>query len=604
VSAAPKVSSHPRYSEALGHTTARRWDAAERVLQAILKEAPRDAVAWDAMGYVAYSTNRNDKARTAFANAVRLSPSTASFHVHLGAACRALGETDQAIAHYRQALRLEPKDAVALGNLGNVLRQIGKVDEAIHCYSKSVALLPESNGARINLAQALTQTKLYDRSLFHIREVLRRDPKSAEAYKAMGNALFGKADYEGAIVAFRKAIELGPSDHEIHHNAATALQYLGRLQEAEEHYRTAMALKPDSSTTLRQLAGVKRFATTDTELTQLESLLATSRDATQRSEVLFGLAKAYDDLGRYDDAFERLQAGNQIIRMGLNYDWARNAAYTDQLIAAFQPSFLLERQDWGLESDVPMFVIGMPRSGTTLVEQILASHPRVFGAGELLKLNDLYNELPKRLGVTGTTVQAVRGMSQAQSREVATDYLKHLRSFDPTATRITDKMPFNFRHLGVIALLFPNARIIHCQRDPLDVCLSGYFAKFREPLDFTFNLIELAKYYYDYHRLMEHWRRVLPLAMIDVRYEDLVADHEAKSREIVAFCGLEWDDRCLEFYRTERPILTASNWQVRQPIYHSSVGRWRRYERHLAPVVATLRRSGVPLAAHGARAIQ
>ncbi len=605
VVAEPKRSAHPRFGEAMSHAAAHRWGEAERVLQAILKDAPRDAPAWNALGYVAYSTARHRNARDAFGRAIALSPATALYRVHLGAACRALGEVEVAVAHYREALRIEPDNSVALGNLGNALRELGKTDEAIVCYSRSVALAPDAVGNRVNLAQGLTQAKLYERALHHLREAIRRDPNSAEAYKTMGNALFGKADYAGAIDAFRKALDLSPRDHEVHHNVATALQYLGRIEEAEEHYQAAVALKPDSSATLRQLASVKRIETSDAELRQLESLLATATDPTERADALFGLAKAYDDLGRDDAAFASLQAGNQIVRMGLDYDWRRNIAYTEQLIAAFQPGFFAQRRDWGLSSDVPVFVVGMPRSGTTLVEQILASHPSVFGAGELLKLNDLVNGLPKRFGLEGTTVQAILQLNQAQLREVASDYLQHMRLLDATAMRITDKMPFNFRHMAVIALMFPNARVIHCRRDPLDVCLSCYFAKFREQLDFSFNLIELGRYYAAYHRLMQHWRRVLPLSMLEIRYEDLVADQETKSRELVAFCGLEWDDRCLEFYRTARPILTASNWQVRQPIYQRSVGRWRRYERHLAPLAATLRRLGVepsPLPPDGAAA--
>lgn len=581
-----------RLAEALGHATAKRWDKAEKVLQAIVGETPRDAGAWDLLGYAAYSAGRARTAKDAFGRAVALAPSSAAYRVHLGAACRALGEIDEAIAHYRRALQLAPDEPTALGNLGNALRQQGKLDEAIVCYGKCVSLAPDSVPARVNLAAALVQARRHDRALYHLREALRRDPRSAEACKGMGNALFGKADYRGAVEAYDRAVELGARDHEVHHNAATALQYLGRMDEAESHYRKAVALRPDASMTLRQLAGVKRFESADAELRHFESLLASATGARQRADVYFGLAKAYDDLGRYDEAFACLQAGNQIVRMDINYSAGRTAAQTDRVIATFRRGFFAKRRGWGLDSDLPVFVVGMPRSGTTLVEQILASHPRVFGAGELTRLFELANDIPRRAGMPDSPNEAVAALGRPAWRELASEYLAHLRSFDAEAARITDKMPFNFRLLGMAAVMFPNARIIHCLRDPLDTCLSCYFTAFRDTLSFSFNLIELGRYYLDYRRLMAHWRRVLPLPMLEVRYEDLVADQETVSRRIVAFCGLEWDDRCLEFHRTERPVLTASTWQVRQPIYATSVGRARHYARQLAPLSAVLRRAG------------
>jgi hypothetical protein len=234
----------------------------------------------------------------------------------------------------------------------------------------------------------------------------------------------------------------------------------------------------------------------------------------------------------------------------------------------------------------------MPRSGSTLVEQIVASHPNVFGAGELPHFHRTAVELPAIQNTTTSYPECAALMNDSTVARLADEYLTHLDALSPHADRVTDKMPENFQHLGLISLLFPHARVIHCQRDPLDTCLSCYFLDFTGWLPFTYDLTKLGQYYQQYLRLMAHWRTALPTPVLEVRYEDLVADKEAVSRRMIAFCGLDWDDACLAFHETDRPILTASHWQARQSIYKSSVGRWRRYEQHLGSLKQALAGAG------------
>jgi tetratricopeptide (TPR) repeat protein len=580
---------HPALAEATGHLRAERYQEAEALYREVLRENRRDAQAWDGLGVLAYQTGRMALAKECFERAIALKPKVAEHHNHLGIVCRAEGKPKEALAHYRRAIQLGPPNAGTFGNYGNALRDLERFDEAIENYREALRLAPHSTPLRISLGATLVAAKRAEEGLEILREAVRLDPQSAAPHKELGNALLSENFHDEAVACYRRATALDPSDHKAHHNMGTALQFLGHLDEAAEHYRKAVALKPDFSASLRQLGGVKKFDSPDQDVSELEALVK-RQDLTedQRAELYLALAKAYDDLGQYDKAFARLQAGNQILRKGLDYSADKNTQYVDRIIAAFTAEFFAERRSFGSDSDVPIFIIGMPRSGTTLVEQIICSHPRVYGAGELMRMHEMVTEFPRRLRRKAHYPEAMRLIDREMAGRLAAEYLDYLRGFDAEADHITDKMPFNFRMLGLIALLFPRAHFIHCVRDPLDVCLSCYFARFKDRLMFTFNLVEVGGYYRDYATLMDHWREVLPVPMLEVRYEELVADQEAKSREMISFCGLEWDDRCLAFYETERPVLTASNWQVRQPIYRTSIERWRHYERYLGPLMDAL----------------
>ncbi len=266
----------------------------------------------------------------------------------------------------------------------------------------------------------------------------------------------------------------------------------------------------------------------------------------------------------------------------------------DRLIATFTPEFFEAQTSPGSDSERPVFILGMPRSGTTLVEQIIARHPLAFGAGELMTRNRVTWTLPAALKSGTTYPECAALMDERFTDEAANGYLKELRQLPDAAVRVTDKMPNNFRHIGLIARLFPRARIIHCQRNPMDICLSCYFLDFRGRLGFAYDLTHLGQYYRQYERLMAHWKKVSPIPILDVRYEDLIADSEAVSRRMIDYCGLEWDDACLAHDETERPVMTASHWQARQPIYKTSVERWRHYERHLEPLSRALAGGNTP----------
>jgi hypothetical protein len=304
--------------------------------------------------------------------------------------------------------------------------------------------------------------------------------------------------------------------------------------------------------------------------------------ADKRISAEFAIGTALDDAERFDEAFDHFTQANLLAKeqratAGDRYDPDVFHAVVDHLIETFTPEFLEKRRGWVEPSELPVFVVGMPRSGTTLVHQIAASHPRVFGAGELNHIGRIAMGLEERSAWTAESLT-----------EVAQRHLERLRSLDAGALRVVDKMPINLHHLGLIALLFPAARVVLCRRDPRDTCLSCYFQGFAHGNAFSFDLSHCGHFHAENDRLMAHWLRVLPVAMLEVQYENVVADLEGQSRWLIDFLGLPWDPACLEFYRAQTTVLTSSIWQVRQPIYQKSAGRWRHYERHLGPLLEAL----------------
>jgi hypothetical protein len=305
----------------------------------------------------------------------------------------------------------------------------------------------------------------------------------------------------------------------------------------------------------------------------------------ERAAAGFAIGKALDDAGRFDEAFSAYDRANHMYRdfraaAGERFHAEELHRQVDETIDAFTPAFLGSVADWGNPSEVPVFILGMPRSGTSLVEQIAASHSQVFGAGELTDI-----------GYLAAEIESIVGEEQrAAVRSLADTHLDRLRVLGGNAKRVTDKLPDNVFMLGVIATLFPAARVIFCRRDPLDICLSCYFQKFRAAqLVYSYDLIDCAKRYLETERLTRHWHRVLPLRMLDVQYEALVGDLDGESRRLISFLGLDWEPACLDFHRTQRTVMTASAWQVRQPLYDRSVRRWRNYQRHLGPLLDALR---------------
>jgi len=412
---------------------------------------------------------------------------------------------------------------------------------------------------------------------------------------AIGHRWLGRLLWESGLPAdarncLERAVALRPEDLTASQMLGFVCAELGEIVRAEAVYRAALELAPNDAVIRYELSRLKTFETRDDpDLQMLEELASSVSDPATpgRDALLFALAKAYDDLGDYDRAFEAFQAANALHRVGLDYDPATAERAADALIGAFDEALVERSSGLGCPSERPVFIVGMPRSGTTLVEQILASHPDVHGAGELHELEVVAGAVPVMNAGRLPLPEGMAGLGARDLAQLGELYDGRLGRLVPEALRITDKMPSNFYYIGFIHAILPNARIIHCVRDPLDTCLSCYMTLFSPGSSWSYDLREVGRYYRSYDRVMAHWRLVLPEArMFEVRYEDVVSDLEGQARRLLDHCGLEWDDACLAFHLTKRPVRTASVAQVRRPLYAGSVGRWRRYERHLGVLIS------------------
>lgn len=502
---------------------------------------------------------------------------------HLGLLAARNNDVDHAIQLLRRAVASDPGVASCHNNLANLLRRQGHVAEAIGFYRSAIGIDPDYINAYFNLAALLYAQGDLTAAERAYREVLQRTPEDIEAWNGLGGALRVQGRLDEALDAYRAALKINPNHADTHNNLGFALQARGDMERARAGYRRAVELDPGHARAYENMVRTRRYGPQDrAEIEHLERLAQDprlSRDA--RVSLYFALGKVYDDNSEYAKAYQYFQTANRLQSDSVRFDPAAHRDKIARTIATFDHEFFAARSGYGIETTLPVFIVGPIRSGTTLVEQILASHPRVFGAGERMEMTNLARSLPARLSTSVAYPDCATRIDASLATALATDHLQCLQRIGGTAERVVDKLPENFMQLGLIALLFPHARVIHCRREPLDVCLSIYLHRFAYGQPFAYDWRDIAVYYRGYERLMAHWRDVLPLEIHEIRYENLIADQEAVSRRLIDRCGLPWDPRCLQFHRHRRDVRTASNWQVRQPIYRDAVQRWKHYEPYL-----------------------
>jgi tetratricopeptide (TPR) repeat protein len=377
----------------------------------------------------------------------------------------------------------------------------------------------------------------------------------------------------------------------VYTNRGNVLKDLGQLQQARDAYEHSLQLDSTLSGVYLNLAYLKTFSPGDPHLAAMESVAANTQalSKSDRMQLDFALGKAYADVKDYRRSFMHLRGGNAVKRAMISYDEKSVLDFFDRIETLFTRELIAAKAGIGYASSMPIFVIGMPRSGTTLVEQIIASHPMVHGAGELQTLDEVLRSFPGPFGNTIPCPEITLSLDYPTLQQIGKRYVASVRKRAPEGKRVTDKMPSNYYYAGLIHLALPKAKIIHMVRDPIDTCVSCFSYLFSYEQNHTYDLGEIGRYYKRYERLMAHWHRILPPGRIlDVQYEDVVADLESQVRRILEYCGLPWDDRCLAFHKTERPVRTPSALQVRRPIYKSAVGRWRVYEEFLGPLLLEL----------------
>jgi tetratricopeptide (TPR) repeat protein len=526
---------------------------------------------------------RLDEAAESYRRVLCIRPNSVEAHNNLGNALRDLGQFAAAAASYRSAIALQPDFAKLHNNLGNALLDLGQIEEAAASYRRALELEPDFAKAHSNLGSAFRELGRLNEAESSYQRALAIQPTSAEILTNLGVVQRLQGRVRNAEASLRRSLELSPAAVETINSLADLHADMGRFAEAENLYRQACKLQPDSAQAWAGIANLRKMSTSDiewiAEASRVAGLALPPRDKVHLS---YAIGKYFDDVRDYNSAFSSYRQANELAK---TYSPAHDR---EHFARTFEFITRLYDRDWIEQAKVrsntsrlPIFVVGMPRSGTSLAEQILASHPAVFGAGEI----SFWKIASLKVGAS-----ALQGDSSAgELGQLAEEYVHMLADLSGGALRVVDKMPGNFAHLGMIHAALPEARIIHMRRNPIDTCLSIYFQNFHVMHSYAHDLEDLAHYYQEYMRVMRHWRCVLPpQAILEVPYESLVEDQETWSRKMLDFIGLPWDPACLDFHRTSRTVSTFSKWQVRQKISKTSVERWRNY----APFVTPLMRLG------------
>jgi tetratricopeptide (TPR) repeat protein len=558
---------------------------AEGLLGTLLSQAPDHPMALHLAGVVALQQNKRAEALPLLEKSVAIDPRNPASQCDLGFLLTSAGRHQQAEVHLREALRLKSGFPEAQLNLGNLLRVTGRRAEAERAYAQAIGLRPKFAEALTNRAIVLLDLGRASEAEAMIRRALEQRPDAPELHNLHGRILDALGRLDDALAAHRKSIALDTRRAQSYAELATTLVAYGRRAEGIEQYRIALRIDPDRAD-LRRVLG-KHLDEAATLVERESDYRASAPNSPARMHLGFDLAKAYEETGEHARALQLLDEANLIRRRSFNYRRSDSDNAFREIEQNFTAELFARHAGAGNPDATPIFIVGMPRSGTTLVEQILASHPDVAGAGELNLLREL---------VTGQTggdatmdyARMLAGMDDADFTRLGTSYVNALRGFSSTARHITDKMPGNFMLIGMIKLMLPNARIIHCVRDAADTGISIYRNFFSTHLGYAYDLGEIGHYHRLYQSLMRHWNDVLPGFVHDVSYEALVADQEGETRRLLELCGLDFRPECLEFFNTERPVHTASAAQVRKPISAASVGIAKRYGAALAPLEVAL----------------
>jgi tetratricopeptide (TPR) repeat protein len=585
-------SDNPSYHSNLGNVLiaqGRVNDAAARYERALVLK-PDCAEAHNNLGIALAAQGKYADAVAHYECALVLNPRHANAHNNLGGALKAQGSMDEAIAHYRLALAINPDHQEAHTNLANTFYDQGDFEDAMAHYSRVLDLNPNHADIHNNLGVILKAQGRMDEAIAHYRHAIAINPGHAEAHNNLGNVFKGLDRLDDAIAQYRLAIAINADSADAHNNLSNLLKDQGMFDDAMAHYERAIAIRPDYAEAHFNRAEIKTFQQGDADLAALEGMAG--RDdlpANKTTYVHFALAKALEDSGDYVRAFEQLRKGNDLKRRQINYDERDCMRFSRRISAAFDAGLFDRFPEEGDPSSTPIFVLGMPRSGSTLIEQILASHPQIHAAGELVDLEMAVKSVLNTSSHPLSYPECAPDLDSDSWRRIGRQYLARLPVLANGKIRIVNKLPANFLHVGLIRLILPNARIIHTMRDPIDTCVSCYSKLFASGQYFSYDLGELGRFYRCYTELMSHWRSVLPPGfMLDVSYEEVVDDLEGQARRLIDYCGLPWDDRCLTFHRTSRAVKTASAVQVRKPLFRSSLQRWRKYEADIAPLLREL----------------
>ena len=600
----------------IAYSSGRMEDAGEMILEAITRNDADPAMHANC-GAIMNLLGRPEEAEAACRHVIDLDPEHAEAHNNLAVSLEVQGRLDEAREAAERAIQLNPKYVEAHTNLGNILLRGDDPVQAADSYRAAIGIQPETLMARANLGVALREAGDFEGAEAECRKALDLNAEFAEGHNSLGNVLKEKEDWPGAKDAFQAAMVCRPGYLEAHLNLAAVtfkggdldgalahyrdildghenlaeahgaigvvLLAAARLDEAEDHFRKAVAVNPGFGDAQYNLATAAGKDLGESEITAIRDALKDKRlSNSDRAKLHFALGEINDQRGNFETAFADFEAGNELrkamlVRKGRTFDGDDFDRRVDAIIAVYNAGLFEKLDGCGDLTDKPVFVVGVPRSGTTLVEQIAACHPQAEGKGETEALHNICGE-----------DDALARADENSLAEKAGAYLSALTKDAEDAARVIDKWPFNYLYLGQIQLLFPNAHVVYCRRDPVDVGISCFRQHFTAPLAWSCDLKDIGRFQRACERLMEHWKKASSLSILDLQYEDMIADQEGTSRRLIEFLGLDWDEACLDFHSSGRTVLTASNWQVRQPLYTSAVGRAKGYEPFLGQLKEAL----------------
>lgn len=523
--------------------------AAEKIYKKILKSDGSNHNVLRLLGVLENRKGRKDLAKQLIKKAISINPDIPAYYNNLGEVYRSEGKYQSAIESYRRAIYLNRNYAQAYNNLGCSLAEIDEMGDAIDSLNKAVMIDKHYSDAYSNLGNVLLDQGRVSQAIVSYNKAIKNNPGNKYAFNGLGSALSDQGNFSDAVASYRKAIDIDSGYAEAYRHLLNNSKHVGY-----DDIKAAELLYDKKNITDRQ-----------------------------RLHLAFGLGKAYEDLGRYEESMEFILEANHLMHLSIEYSAADARKLFNRIIRTFSEEFFANHRGSGVSDETPIFILGMPRSGTSLVEQIIATHSEVFGAGELNELSRLINNICLR-HKADRFPECISGFGDMELVEFGDKYIEKLRNYSMDSKYITDKMPHNFMRIGLIKAILPNAKIIHCTRDPMDNCLSIFKNFFPKGHNYSYDMVELGHYYNLYVALMKHWDAVLPGYIYTVNYEDLVVDQENQIKMMLDYCGLSWDESCMHFHKTERRVGTASNVQVRRPIYKDSMHLWRKYERQLEPM--------------------
>lgn len=567
---------------------------ADNLSRQLLLRFPHQAEALYLRGIIAHQQGKLSKAESHLLHTIKVAPTNPLGHGGLGVIRLTQGRLEDSVSLFKKALFISADQPHIHNNLGLALMGLGRLPEAAKHFNDALGMAPQYSDAWLNLGKLHQDEDQPEKASTCYKQALKFTPNMAEAHNNLGNINHSTGQIVEALACYTRAIDSNPNYVEAIFNKAIIQAEMGQIRDAIVSYRAVIKIDPHHVEALcalgeaNEVIGQIAEAEDHYERAMKINLQKIPYDRIKRLHYMRG--RILDRLKDFDRAFDEFKNANELRltalhRAGRIYNRKNQENLVDQIIANFPSVSGKKIENFGLSANLPIFVLGMPRSGTTLAEQILASHPQIYGAGELLD----FPRVCKLLTKSGNWPDGFDQLDHSFSTKLAEDYISTLKKKAPEMSHVVDKLPTNYLYLGLIRTILPNATIIHTKRDSRDVCLSNYFRNPAEMIPHNHNLSDLGHYYSQYERLMAHWDQVFPGTIFHLDYEKLVQDQEATSRKLIDWIGLEWSDRCMAFHKTDRIVQTASYLQVRRPIYRDSIGRWRNYKNHLAPLNEALK---------------